>query len=243
MERNAYLLSLWERKMNEFNFNRSRSVPRLITAAVELYRFQPVLFFVFAVTVVAPYDVAVVLARGGGGPFPLGGSPSVLLIAPLIAALYACMMKVQLRNDDFRLSDVGARYVKVFPALIITLITAYLGIGVASLFLIVPGVILALRWSVAGPAVAIEGNGPFDALRRSGKLTSGHYWHILGLTLIVEGLAFMAALIVHVSPLAAGIGTVAFEIIMQIIVTSFIALILLLLYFDLCHRRSEVVGR
>jgi hypothetical protein len=46
-------------------------------------------------------------------------------------------------------------------------------VGLGFIFLIVPGVILALRWSVAGPIVALEGRGIQEAMERSGKLTEG----------------------------------------------------------------------
>jgi hypothetical protein len=52
-------------------------------------------------------------------------------------------------------------------------------VGLGVIFLVVPGVILALRWSVAGPIVALEGAGIQGAMERSARLTEGRRWAIL----------------------------------------------------------------
>jgi hypothetical protein len=49
-----------------------------------------------------------------------------------------------------------------------------LGVGLAMLLLIVPGVILALGWCAAGPSVVVSRQGPIEALGESWGLTGGH---------------------------------------------------------------------
>jgi hypothetical protein len=50
------------------------------------------------------------------------------------------------------------------------------GVGVAFglLLLFVPGVVLAVRWTLAAPVVMLEGLGPRAAMRRSRELVRGH---------------------------------------------------------------------
>jgi len=50
------------------------------------------------------------------------------------------------------------------------------GIGVAlgTVLLIVPGIVLAVRWTLAAPVVMLEGLGPRAAMRRSRELVRGH---------------------------------------------------------------------
>jgi hypothetical protein len=64
-----------------------------------------------------------------------------------------------------------------------------LSVGVAvilaSLLLIVPGLILYMMWFVATPVCVVEQLGPFRSLRRSRELTKGHRWKIFGLTLMI----------------------------------------------------------
>jgi Membrane domain of glycerophosphoryl diester phosphodiesterase len=49
-----------------------------------------------------------------------------------------------------------------------------IGVGIGLVLLIVPGVLLAIRWAVATPVVMLEGLGARAAMRRSQQLVSGH---------------------------------------------------------------------
>jgi hypothetical protein len=49
-----------------------------------------------------------------------------------------------------------------------------LGVGLGLLLLIVPGILLAIRWAVATPIVMLEGLGARAAMRRSQALVEGH---------------------------------------------------------------------
>lgn len=60
-----------------------------------------------------------------------------------------------------------------------------LGIALGLLFIIVPGIILYIMWSVAAPALVEERLGPIRALGRSSDLTRGARWKIFGLTLVI----------------------------------------------------------
>lgn len=60
-----------------------------------------------------------------------------------------------------------------------------IAIGVGMILLIVPGIIVMLMWSVAGPAIVVERAGIGAAFRRSSQLTSGYRWKIFGLFLVL----------------------------------------------------------
>lgn len=68
----------------------------------------------------------------------------------------------------------------VIPVAMLSLLT-YLLVYLGLVLLIVPGILLALRWYVALPVRVIEGAGIRQALRRSTALSRGHRWKILGL--------------------------------------------------------------
>jgi hypothetical protein len=119
-------------------------------------------------------------------------------------------------------------------------IVAGLGIALGFLALIVPGVLLALRWSVVAQVAAVEHGGWIPSLSRSRALTRGHYWHIFGLFVITAlvngGLGFAAAAL----PLGStsGAASVAVGIATHTITASFSALTLAILYFDLRARAA-----
>lgn len=76
-----------------------------------------------------------------------------------------------------------------------------LGVMVGFVLLIVPGIILAVMWSVAVPAKVVEKIGVTDAFQRSRDLTRGRRWAIFGLFVIyviavwiVEALIMAAAM-------------------------------------------------
>ena len=66
-----------------------------------------------------------------------------------------------------------------------------MGVFLGLLLLVVPGVILALVWSVAIAARVIDTQGVFASMQRSRDLTRGHRWSIFGLYLCY-GLAVAA---------------------------------------------------
>ena len=73
---------------------------------------------------------------------------------------------------------------KRWLAMIGLMIATTLSIVLGFLFLIVPGVLMALRWSVAAPALVMEGYGISDAMHRSAVLTRNRRWSIFLLFLI-----------------------------------------------------------
>ena len=83
-----------------------------------------------------------------------------------------------------------------------------LGVGLASILLLVPGIMLLVRWSVALPAVVIEREGVLGSLRRSRDLTDGHRWPILGFMLLLALFGAVVLLITRFggAALAAAVG-------------------------------------
>ena len=66
-----------------------------------------------------------------------------------------------------------------------------LGCVLASVLLLVPGVILGLAWSVAIPVVVIEQVGAIGGLKRSLYLTRGNRWSIFLIGLIFYATMFL----------------------------------------------------
>jgi hypothetical protein len=98
------------------------------------------------------------------------------------------------RQSSFQ-ESVMAGLVVAWPLFLLALVSA-LGIGFAMVLLIVPGIMIYIRWSVAAPALVEERIGVLDALSRSSGLTDGVRWKIFGLLLIavVGNWMFSAAL-------------------------------------------------
>lgn len=97
-------------------------------------------------------------------------------------------------SAEGRLAGIGecmTRSAEVAIPLLILTIFAGAGITLGLLAFVVPGIMLLLIWSVAGPARALEPKiGIFAAFERSRKLTRGARWKILAIWLIVVALWF-----------------------------------------------------
>lgn len=63
------------------------------------------------------------------------------------------------------------------------------------LLLIVPGILIALAWSLAIPVAVIENEGPLDALPRSSELTRGSRFRIFVISALLILLAYVVTVI------------------------------------------------
>jgi hypothetical protein len=122
----------------------------------------------------------------------LGGTGGKLLLSVLNtvsqsvatgAITYGVVMG--LRKTPASIVDCFAKGMsRMLPSIVVGVV-AGLCIGVATLALIVPGLIVACVLYVAVPASVIESPGIGGALNRSAELTRGHRWGIFGLAIIV----------------------------------------------------------
>jgi hypothetical protein len=226
------------------DLNQQRSVGAILAATARLYQRYPLLFATLALAVMAPYELGVLAVTGRG---PLRGghqSPEIYwlvfllrtsLITPLISALHMQAVVAIGEGRRPRLGAVALRGVQALPVVAAAEIVADVGIYLGFLALIVPGVVLALRWAVVAQAAALENEGWLEALRSSRRLTSGHYGHIFGLLLLTGALATAVLIGVRAIPLGStsGAASVTVGIALDTVIASFAALTLALLYFDL----------
>jgi hypothetical protein len=227
-----------------------RSAAEIISFALQVYRRYPLLFALLALGVVAPYEL-IVLAVTGRSPFgqQSGTVSSVLVLSllefavvgPLISALHIHAVQSIAGGEQPDLGEVAARGLRVLPTVAAAQIVATLGIGLGFILLVIPGVLLLLRWAVVAQAAAIENESWIDALRRSAQLTRGNYLHVLGLVAITGVVAIGLR---DVGLLLAGshaqAQNVAVGIVVETVARSFMALTFAVLFFDLVARRAEL---
>ena len=127
--------------------------------------------------------VAPVIQRWGPAFWVMGvlGVVSAILLQP--ALLFG--VAKDLTGARASLGEMLAVAVRTALPVLAVGIVAWLAVCVAAIFLIVPGIIVALILCVALPARVLEGPGVMRALNRSADLTRGHRWGILGFFLIL----------------------------------------------------------
>ena len=117
----------------------------------------------------------------------IGAVTQALLIASLTHAAVADAEGRQAGLAD----SLGAGFHRILPLFGLTL-TEYAGTGLGLLLLVVPGVVVYLKWLVAVPAQVVEGHGIRRALNRSAELVQGNRWRCLALALIFLVLPIVA---------------------------------------------------
>jgi hypothetical protein len=233
------------------DLGRERSAVEILRTALAMYRRYPLLFATLAVGVIAPYELAR-LAVTGVGPLGSGTAESegtfllfeliyYVLVGPLISALHVHAVIEIGEGRRPRIGPVALRGLGVLAVVAAAEIVAGILIGLGFIALIVPGIILSLRWSVVAQTAAVDHEGWLPALRRSAKLTADHYWHIFRVLLAIGFLTFLIAAIA--GALVGGghstdIASVLIGIVVYTIIASFAALTLAVLYFDLRAREA-----
>jgi Protein of unknown function (DUF2510) len=218
-----------------------------VAAAFRLYRRYPLLFFGLAAGVIVPYEL-IVLATTGAGPVTTGPATvseqvatSVLewiVISPLISALHVHAVADARRGEQPRFASVGRRGLTVLPVVAAATIMASLGIVLGLVALIVPGIILALRWAVVAQAAAIEHEGWLPALRRSAELTHKTYGRIILFFLITVFIIGIPTAVIgaQFDPDETTTASVLVGLPVQVLAASFGALCTAFLYYALRAR-------
>ena len=106
--------------------------------------------------------------------------------------------------------------------------------GLASLLLIIPGLILFTAWYVAIPACVVERLGPWTSLQRSAALTKGNRWKVARLIIVLTVITGIGGGLVVAVTAEAGmtIGLIA-NLIWSALVGAFSAILGVVIYHDL----------
>ncbi len=238
------------RDVRALDLGRERSVRAIVVATARLYGQFPFLFLALALAVMAPYELAVLAITGTGPLGHFGRVDWILLLiktsllTPLVSALHMHAVVLVGEGRRPRFGPVAVKGARVLPVVAAASVMSGIGIFLGLLAFVIPGILLTLAWAVVAQAAAVEGVGWLDALRSSRRLTENHYWHVLGL-LIVVGIVtngiFQGATSIPLGG-AESPGSVVGGIAIATVLASISALTLALLYFDLKARPQLARG-
>ena len=183
------------------------------------------------------------------------GADLVLFVVALIASAFTTAACVKAISDLYLGQPTGfaesLRFAvrRLLPYLVMEILYL-LGLAVAFILLVVPGIWLYAAWSVAAPALLIEGLSPPRALGRSRRLVKGRWFPTAGVLLVAvvmtglvsaafQGLLVGAAFLPGQPPVLLGVTVVVVAgAISSIIATPFTATVWTILYYDLRVRRE-----
>lgn len=192
-------------------------------------------------------------ASYGGGSGAAGGAiVATLAIVGYLLGTVACYRAVtDIHAGRDTSAAVSLRFARdrLGPALWLSILVI-IGLVAGFLVFFVPGVWLAVAWSVALPVLLVEGRSGTAALRRSSELVRGHWWATFGKLFVAYVLALVAADVVAAivtTPVALAAGSDSFAAlavgdaataITSMFTTPFVAAVTALIYFDLRGRRE-----
>jgi hypothetical protein len=143
-------------------------------------------------------------------------------------------------------ASVGELYERTRPrlgTLVGAAILAGIGIGLASLLLLVPGLVLWTRWSLVVPVIVLEGHPLRGAFRRSSELVRGNGWRVFSVLLVMFLLSAIVGAVVAkvVSPLPSFWAVWIGGVVASSIVTPLTAHALAVMYYRLTEPEHPVI--
>lgn len=129
-----------------------------------------------------------------GAMFALLGLVLSIVASMLVTGAYIIGLAEAERTGEFpAFSEVWPKVTPKLGALFVTSLLSGLGIMAGMILLVIPGLVLATWWFVAGPVVMLEGKSGTTALGRSRELVRGNGWVVFGLFVVVTILVSVAA--------------------------------------------------
>ena len=147
--------------------------------------------------------------------------------------LYGAFEDMRGRPVDLMLRSFQHASRRFLPVIGVAFLTTLLT-GLASLLLIIPGLILFMAWYVAIPACVVERLGPWTSLQRSAALTKGNRWKVARLIIVLAVITGIGEGLVAAVTAEAGmtIGLIA-NLIWSALVGAFSAILGVVIYHDL----------
>jgi uncharacterized membrane protein len=129
------------------------------------------------------------------------GVIALALVTMLLAIVFAMLTQGALvrataahaegRRASFA-ESVMAGMTMIVPLFLLSLVIGF-GVSLASIFFLIPGIILYVMWSVASPALVEERFGVSSAISRSNYLTKGARWRVFAIQLIMVAMIYLVA--------------------------------------------------
>lgn len=176
-----------------------------------------------ALVFLVPAEVAVAYAGEDSRTFGVAAYLALALIGYPWA--FAAMTATLDRRVRSPLEPYG-RTVDRLPALVVVNFAAGVAFLIGLVLLIVPGLLLAARWSAALPLIVVDRQGPVEALETSNRLVRGRTWKVVGALVIVFVVAVLVSIPATAATLSdttwiAGLGAAALDATLFLPLTAF----------------------
>jgi len=118
-------------------------------------------------------------------PSQLVGLVIQSVLTQLMAATVAFATFQYLRGQPVGIAECLSRGLSLIVPVVGVALLSGLLVGIGTVLLVVPGIIVAVMLWVAIPVAVVEHPGVVDSLKRSADLTKGHRWTIFGIVIVI----------------------------------------------------------
>lgn len=165
----------------------------------------------------------------------LGG----LIIQPLANGASTKLIAERYRGRQISVGASFASALRLLPGFLGAVLLSGLFIGLGTLLLIIPGIILAVKFSLIAPATIVERRGGTTAMSRSSELVKGNGWMIFALFIVMYAMTMAVGMLGGLMGLEDGIGFLVLELGVAIVVGAFFAAVWTVTYFSCrCEREG-----
>lgn len=233
----------------QLDLQRPRDIGRILDDAFALLRENWLTLLACSAIVVVPVQVLVYGVGLGWltghydsrpplGEIAAGALAGWLVVTPLVTAMTVHVVQAAARGSGARAGETIRAGLDAFVSLLVPIALVALGVGFG-LVLIVPGIVLLIRWAVVPQVVVVEGVRGTRALGRSMQLTAGRGWFTFLVVLVAYLLVSVLTEVVALPAAAAAKSADAQALVLagqgvaQLLAVPIMALIVTLLYFTL----------
>ena len=162
----------------------------VILPVAGVFLFLPAIISAYMSTTPTPEEI-VAMITGGADPMQImreAYMPNPWGILSFVAGILGSLTIyfLVLQSGRLTVGEAISTALKFFVPMLLAAIIGGIATGIGMLLLIIPGIYLWIKFSMAGPAIAAEKiSNPIEALKRSWALTKGNSLYIFGLFLIV----------------------------------------------------------
>ena len=188
----------------------------VISESFSVFFSNLVPFCIVALILMLPLLVYNLLVVGGAteGSFSFSQLLAFVIqsiLTQLLAATISFATFQYLRGHQVSIGECLSRGLSlIVPVIGVAFLTGLL-VGIGTVLLIIPGIIVAVMLWVAIPVAVVERPGVIESLKRSAELTKGQRWTIFGIVVVIGIILAVAGAILS-AILVAAVGFTGFSI-------------------------------
>ncbi|MDL2307793.1 hypothetical protein LJC48_07240 [Desulfovibrio sp. OttesenSCG-928-C06] len=155
---------------------------------------NPLLFIGLALLAILPASlIFAILPLGSAGPI-ISAIVIAILVLVIQGAITYAVFQINTGHKAAIMESALRGLARFLPVLLASIIVGF-GVGIGTLFFVIPGIIISCICAVTIPVCVVERMGPVDSITRSAFLTKGCRLKIFALMLIL-GLINMAIMLI-----------------------------------------------